>query len=121
MRTATAKHFRLSERAVTAQIIGTKKAPGFMRVEGWDCIRLQSGTVRGATRGTFMRLGEDGLPDWVCVRGLQYVFLELKASDGRLRPAQIAWHEHAVRRGYPVMVANGLGSFMQAYYARWPK
>ncbi len=76
---------------------------GWLKLKGWKCIRLQSGLVRGHTRGTMMRLGELGLPDWICVKGQRCFFLELKARGKKLRPAQEAWLAEAI--------ANGTSSF----------
>jgi len=104
----------LSEREVTRQVID------FCKSERWLCIRLQSGTVRGVTQGTYMRLGQPGLPDWIIVRELEYCFVELKAPGKPLRPAQKQWFEFAAREGYPAIVADGLGSFLRQYRDRWP-
>ena len=114
------KELRLSEREITAQVIGTDKEPGFIRMEGWLAMRLQSGVVRGQTRGSFITLGSKGLPDWICAKaGHDPLFVEVKASDGELQPDQIAWHAMAKARGLCVITASGLGSFIQEYRERF--
>lgn len=124
MRTLTHPDLKLSEREVTAQIVGTDEHPGFVRMEGWEPIRIHSGTVRGVTRGTYISLRpkkQRGIADWICVRGVDYFFLETKAPGKELSNDQLDWHGLAKHMGFPVIVADGLGCFIEAYRKRWPK
>lgn len=107
------KKLALSERQVTEACIG------WLRAKGWYMVRLQSGLVRGATRGTFMRLGEDGLPDWIAFKGTTYFFLEMKASGKKLGDKQAEWFRFAERSGFPAIWADGLSRLISEYQARF--
>ena len=101
----------LRERDITEQI------KGFLESRGWTGFRLQSGTVRGLTRGTFMRLAKKGTPDWVFVRAREALFVEVKRPGGVMSADQAKWFEWAEVQGIQRICADGLGMFMQKYGA----
>ena len=109
----------LSERDVALQI------RTWLEARGWYAIRLQSGTVRGVTRGTFMRLGVPGLPDWVFLRKWGgyaiHLLVEVKRKGGKLRPEQVAWNAMADRLGLWHILADSLESFIAKYEEGMPK
>jgi hypothetical protein len=99
----------LKERDITAQI------KGFMESRGWYGVRLQSGTVRGVTRGTFMHLGKKGLPDYVFVRARECCFVEIKAPGKRPSKDQEMWFAFADIQGIQHIWADGLDAFTEKY------
>mgnify|MGYP003659669333 CR=1 FL=1 len=104
---------KLTEADVTSQI------KGYLEARGWYAIRLQSGTVRGVTRGTFMRVGKPGLPDWVFVRKWGgypiHLFCEMKKPGKKLAPDQVAWFKDAEYRGLWTIWADSLEMFVEKY------
>lgn len=91
---------KLAESDVSRQI------NDFLRLHGWRCQRMPS-VVLPTKNGRRMRIGENGIPDWECVRPVcfgmvDHFYREDKATGGRLTPAQLAWHAAAVRAGYLV-------------------
>ena len=99
----------LKESDITTQI------KGFLESRGWYAIRLQSGTVRGVTGGTFMRLGKRGLPDWCFLRGREALMVEMKRPGGKLSADQQKWFTWAEIQGIMALHADGLGAFMAKY------
>lgn len=95
---------KLSERDTTAQIIG------YVRAMGWRPFRLQSGLLRGVKSG-FVKLNENGTPDWICVQGERCFFVEMKKTGGKISPAQERWHEDARHCDLLVCVADDLERF----------
>lgn len=69
----------LSEKELTAIVVGTKTNPGIARLMGWRCYH----TLR--SKGS-----EPGYPDWTLVRE-RIVFLELKTEAGKVSSAQSEW------------------------------
>ncbi len=83
-----------------------------MGVLAW---RVQSGTVK--VRGGRMNLAPAGTPDihvLVPPNG-RFLGLEVKAPDGRVRAAQIAWHERARRDGAAVAVVRSVAEAIAAF------
>lgn len=56
-----------------------------LRLHGYYVVRLQSGLFK-TPDGRWIRVGETGLPDYVCVRS--DFFLEVKRPKGKLSDAQ---------------------------------
>lgn len=104
---------KLSERDVTAAV------KGWLEAKGWYAIRLQSGLVRGNTRGTFIRLGENGLPDWVFLRAWKgypiALMVEMKAGGKKPGPDQVAFEAKAKRMGLTVLWCDSLEMFIEKY------
>ena len=69
----------LTEKEVTAIVVGSRSRPGIARLMGWRCYH----TLR--SKGS-----EPGYPDWTLVRE-RIVFLELKTEAGKVSPAQADW------------------------------
>jgi hypothetical protein len=99
----------LSERDVTAQV------KSFLESRGWVWFRLQSGTVRGMTRGTPIRLNKKGCPDAFAVRDRECLFIELKRAGKKLSPAQAEWFEFAAVRGIMAIWCDSLEVFVAKY------
>ena len=57
-----------------------------LRLKGYYVVRLQSGLLK-TPDGRWIRVGEPGLPDYVCVKS--DFFLEVKRPKGKLSDAQI--------------------------------
>jgi hypothetical protein len=57
-----------------------------LRLHGYYVVRLQSALLK-TPDGRWIRVGEPGLPDYVCVKS--DFFLEVKAPGRKLSPAQI--------------------------------
>ena len=95
----------------------TRQIKGYMESQGWFAIRLQSGMVRGMTRGTPMRLNANGTPDWLFMKGTRYLFVEMKRPRGKLSQDQEKWFAMADRRGFPAIWADGLGAFIEKLQA----
>jgi hypothetical protein len=91
----------------------TKQCTDYLEAERWKCIRLQSGLFQRPKGKTRIRVGEPGLPDFICVRGAEFFFLEFKGAGGRLRPAQKEWIAMADERGFPVCVVDGLDTLRE--------
>ena len=101
----------LTEAQVTEQCID------YLRAEGWRCIRLNSGLFQRPNGKHRVRIGEPGMPDWICVPGGRVhghlrpaaFFLELKRSKGgQLSDAQSRWIYDATEDGLLVCVCRGL-------------
>lgn len=105
----------LRERDITEQV------KGFLESRGWYAVRLQSGTVRGVTRGTYINLGAKGLPDWIFVRAREALFVEMKKPGGVPSADQKKWLERAEIQGIMAIVADGLGTFMVDYGKRFTR
>lgn len=103
---ATSKPPKLSERQITGQVIGV------LQTQGWLAIRLNSGLLQ-TPDGRRIRIGEKGGPDWIVLRGREYVLLELKATGKHLTPEQQAWHADAKRRGLRVTWTNELAGLRE--------
>lgn len=110
--------FPLSEKAVTDQCIS------FLRAKGFLCIRMQSGTVRGLTGGSFIKLNPKGTPDWIAIYGCyltgytKTLFLEMKRSKGgKLSADQVAWHADAAKKNLAVLVVSDFDQFRREYDA----
>ena len=106
----------LSEKQVTEQVIG------FLKSEGFVCFRMQAGTVRGLTGGSFIKLNPKGTPDWVAISGCyvkgyaKTIFLEMKRSKGgKLSPDQISWHTEAAKDNLAVFVVSDYKEFRKQY------
>lgn len=101
----------LKERDVTATI------KGFLESRKWYGVRIQSGVVRGKTGGTFIRMGKknEGRPDWLWVRGLECLFVEVKAPGKKPSKDQVRWLEWAEIEGIRAIWADSLGSFLVKY------
>lgn len=104
----------LRERDIIAQCLG------WLRTKGWRAIRLQSALANDG--GRRYRIGEPGIPDYIIVRALnadvrgdECFFLETKPPGGKLRPAQLLWHEQARHEGLTVCVADGLEALTEWY------
>ena len=108
---------KLSERDVTAAV------KGWLEAKGWYAIRLQSGLVRGNTQGTFMRLGENGLADWVFLKkwaGFPLgLLVEMKATGKKPGPHQVAFEAKMRRMGLTVIWADSLEMFIEKYEQFW--
>ncbi len=104
----------LTEKQVTEQVIGWLKA------NGWLCVRLQSGLVDLPGKRK-MRVGTPGLPDWACFNHDRYFFLELKSPGKVPSIPQEYWMAAARRQGITVIWADGLGRFMAELEAIWTR
>lgn len=100
---------KLTEAQVTQQI------KGWMLAKGWTAYRLQSGTVRGVTQGTYITLNPAGTPDWLFVRGADILFVEMKATGKKLNPKQVLWMVVALTSGTPATWADSLETFIGNY------
>lgn len=91
----------MSENELQASIVSSLERLGH------HVTRIQSGKVR--VKGGWMQLAEEGTPDLV-VRspGGLTTWLETKVKDGRLRPAQLAWHERAKKGGHRVAIVRSI-------------
>lgn len=69
--------------------------------------RTNSGKV--PTRNGWFTGLSDGTPDTLLVAPA-YGWLETKTDEGKLRPAQVEWHERARRRGIRVAVVRTVGA-----------
>jgi len=110
------KSIPLSEKAVTEQVIG------FLKAKGFTCFRMQSGTVRGLTGGSFIKLNPKGTPDWIAIYGCyrtgytKTIFLEIKKSTGgRVSKDQEAWHADAARKNLAVFVVSDFDAFRKDF------
>ena len=92
----------------------TKTVVGWLRANGWTCIRLQSGLV-DLPGGRKMRVGTKGLPDWIVVKQTFAVFLELKAPGKKPSIDQEIWMECARQRQHRVMWADGYEVFLDRF------
>lgn len=78
--------FRLtSERVKLVENDVERACLDLLRLHGYYVMRLQSGLLK-TPDGRWIRVGEPGLPDYVCVR--RDFFLEVKAPGKKLSPAQ---------------------------------
>lgn len=102
----------LSEKEVTRQIVD------YMLSNRWYPIRMNSGLV-STPDGRRIKVGQAGVPDYIFIRATDYVLVEMKRPGGSLSPAQKDWHRYAEIAGFPVIVADGLGTFIAAYRERW--
>lgn len=67
-----------------------------------------------------IRSSEDGAPDLaVHVRSADPVYLEVKTTKGRLRPAQTRWHERARSFGVRVHVIHSLDEALAVLQPNW--
>ncbi len=105
---------KLSEQQTTFQV------KGWLQSNGWMPIRLPSGVVQGVTRGTFITLNKKGTPDWVCFRGRDYFFLEMKATGKKLKPDQEIWFSIAKINDMPAIWADGIDMFLDKYWKLYP-
>jgi len=96
------------EKVIQKQILDWLKETGLVH---W---RQNSGTVFAGHRRIF--LGDDGLPDIVCVipPGGKLCGLEVKSAKGRLRPGQIAFRDRLLATGGSYHVVRTLQQAMQA-------
>src|SRR5689334_8760722 len=85
----------------------------WLRAKGFRCYRLQSGMVRGWTRGTPIRLNANGTPDLLCVRAKEegigcfdVLFVEFKRKGGKVRAEQITMHVALRQDGFTVLLAD---------------
>ena len=102
---------------VTPETKVAKEITGWLRGEGWRCLRMQSGRYRGRAR-SFVQVGEIGMPDWLCVRyrpGLALFWLEVKRRGGEASTAQRMWIKAEEERGAVVVVADSLDEFRKWY------
>jgi hypothetical protein len=99
----------LSERDVTGQV------RSFLQSRGWTWFRLQSGTVRGMTRGTPIRLNKKGTPDAFAVRGRECLFIEMKRLGKVPQPAQVQWFDWAEVMGIMAIWADSIEMFTAKY------
>ncbi len=101
---------KLSEADVTKQCIP------WLKIQGWTCIRLQSGLV-DLPGNRKMRVGVKGLPDWIAVKGKIAVFVELKAPGKVPSIDQEIWMEMARQRKHLVMWADSFDGFIDRFEA----
>lgn len=106
---AASVHPQLREADVIRQVLD------WMLAKGWVSYRLQSGLVRGATRGTFIKLNRTGTPDFIFTRADRCLFFEAKGPKKKLRPAQENWFAIAKLNGTPAIWADSLEMFMAKY------
>lgn len=71
---------QITEKAWTAQLVGTRGNPGLARTLGWT---MAYHVLR--SKGS-----EPGFPDWVLARE-RVIFLELKTELGKVSDAQRGW------------------------------
>jgi len=102
MKRVVLRRLKLTEAQVTKQCID------FLIAEGWRCIRLNSGLFQRPGGKVRVRIGEPGMPDYVCFLGDQYFFLEFKGANGRLRENQAKWIRQAVADRLNVTICAGL-------------
>lgn len=95
----------MSETQLQASIVDSLEKMGYL------VIRVQSGKVR--VRGGWMQLAPEGTPD-LCVLSSHTTWLETKTLTGRLRPAQVAWHERAKKGGHRVAVVRSVAEALTA-------
>lgn len=102
----------MSETELQASIVSALERLGHI------VIRVQSGKVK--VRGGWMQLAPEGTPD-LCVLGPPYptlltttTWLETKVQGGKLRPAQVAWHERAKKGGHRVAVVRSVAEALAA-------
>ena len=76
----TSSRITLTENDVERQCID------LLRLKGYYVVRLQSGLLK-TPDGRWIRVGEPGLPDYVCVK--RDFFLEVKRPWGKLSGAQV--------------------------------
>ncbi len=105
----------LSERDVTKQV------RSFLESRGWAWFRLQSGTVRGMTRGTPIRLNKKGTPDAFAVRGRECLFVELKRLGKIPSPEQKQWMNWAEIMGIMAIWCDSIEVFQQKYGRIFPR
>jgi len=113
MKRVVLKRLKLTEAQVTKQCID------FLLAERWYCIRLNSGLLQRPGSTARLRVGEKGLPDYICTRGNEYFFLEFKASGGRLRTAQRDWIARAKADSLNVLVCSGLDELQEWLLGPW--
>lgn len=81
------KRFRLTApRVKLAENDVERAAIDLLRLKGYYVVRLQSGLLK-TPDGRWIRVGEPGLPDYVCVK--TDFFLEVKRPGGKLNAAQV--------------------------------
>lgn len=96
------------EKVIQKQILDWLRDTGLVH---W---RQNSGTVFAGHRRIF--LGDDGLPDIVCIipPGGKLLGLEVKSAKGRLRPGQVAFKERLIASGGAYVVVRTLQDAMNA-------
>jgi len=105
----------LTEKQITEQILG------FLRSRSWYCLRIQSGLLPTSDGKRFVRLGQKGVPDFVCFRGREALFVEMKRPGKQLSRDQKAWFDWAECQGIIAIWADGLGMFMAKYSKVWTR
>jgi hypothetical protein len=106
---------KLTEKQNTETIIG------WLRAQGWMCIRHQSGLLV-TEKGGRIRVGSPGAPDWICFKESQYFFLELKATGKKLSVDQLLWFGLAEQRNINAIWADGYEVFLARFKAApWSK
>ena len=107
----------------------TKQCVDFLEAERWKCVRLQSGLFQRPGGKSRVKVGEEGIPDYVCFRQDNFFFLEFKRKGGRVRPSQKKWIAEAEAEYITVVIINGLdilrawlsqrGWYIERYRTRW--
>ena len=92
---------KLSEKQVTEQCIG------WLRSQGYFCIRLNSGLLK-TPDGRTIRIGEKNIPDWAVLKGHEYWLMEFKATGKAPSADQFQFCSDMRKRGFRVMWADGL-------------
>lgn len=75
---------KLSERAFQAQVLD------YARLRGWRYYHHRP-ALRASGRWSTALSGAPGLPDLILLRHDRLLFVELKTTTGRVRPAQQEW------------------------------
>lgn len=92
-----------------------KQVKDLLLAYGWRPIRMQSGLSK--IEGRHIRFGEQGIPDWLFLkydrRGDRILWVETKATNGKLRASQKDWHEREVRRGATILVISEVNDLVE--------
>lgn len=87
----------LSEKEIQEQIVG------YLRLRGWEVSEIRERYAAGQGR-----YSQPGIPDVYCIKGGRSVWLEVKTRTGKVRPAQVEWHERHKNAGGEVYVVRSV-------------
>lgn len=76
----------ISERDLTAYVVGDGKRPGLALIFGWKCHHVLDTNPPAKVVGK-------GFPDWAFARPPRFLVVELKSQKGRLTADQKMWGE----------------------------
>jgi hypothetical protein len=79
------------ERAALPENQIEKVCLDWLRVNGWYAVRLLAGVFKSLDGRRYVKAAEAGIPDWLVLRGDEYMLVEFKAKRGRAEISQTKW------------------------------